>query len=171
MQLEDLVEQSAIEAAVGLFQAYNVRLVCADVTERAVMSNTALCGVVGFVGKKVSGTLLLAATAGPVSASNPSSATARDWMAELSNQLFGRIKNRLLRKGLELIGAPPAVIQGGHLEALTDRKECRPIVLRGPTGGKVCIWLDYAMEADLPVTLEDVDPADEIPLEGSVLLF
>jgi hypothetical protein len=171
IQLDDLIEQCAIEAAVGLFLSYSVCLECADPTDRAIVSDIELCGIVGFVGREISGTMLLAATLEPLASSNRVAARQRDWMAELANQLFGRIKNRLLRRGLHLLGAPPAVIGGDHLVALTGRSECQPIVLRSPGGGRVCVWLDYAVRNDLPFTLSDAEPGTRIPNEGEVLLF
>jgi hypothetical protein len=171
MQLEDLIEQCAIESAVGLFLSYDTCLDCADETDSKVISDLALCGIVGFVGRQISGTLLLAATAEPLASSNNVAARQRDWMAELSNQLFGRIKNRLLRRGLQLIGAPPAVIGGDHLVAFTGRSECQPIVLRSRSGGRVCVWMDYTVNDELPFPLSDGDDNARIPKEGEVLLF
>ena len=171
VQLEDLIEQCAIEAAVGLFNSYSVGLECADATDSAVVSDIDLCGIVGFVGREISGTMLLAATREPLAASNQVAVRQRDWMAELANQLFGRIKNRLLRRGLHLLGAPPAVIGGDHLVALTGRSECQPIVLRSPGGGRVCVWLDYVIRDDLPFALSDGEPGARIPNEGEILLF
>ena len=172
MQLEDLLEQCAIESAVGLFLSYSVCLECADETQSEIISDLELCGIVGFVGREISGTLLLAATPEPLKSSNRVAARQRDWMAELSNQLFGRIKNRLLRRGLQLIGAPPAVIGGDHLVAFTGRSQCQPIVLRSPTGGRVCVWMDYTVNTDLPFALSDGDAENApVPHEGDVLLF
>jgi len=171
VQVEDLVEQCAIESAVGLFQAYRVSLECADATERAVMPDVSLCGVVGFVGEQVSGALVLAATPEALACSNPTTASSRDWMGELSNQLFGRIRNRLLRRGLELIGTPPTVVRGQHLEALTSSRECRPIVLRSPSGGKVCVWMNCVPKDGLPISLSISDADRDVASEGSVLLF
>ena len=115
--------------------------------------------------------MLIAATHEPLESSNLVGARPRGWMAELSNQLFGRIKNRMLRRGLELIGAPPAVIAGDHLVAFTARSQCQPIVLRSPGGGRVCVWVDYLVNnTELPFALPDVEES-RIPNEGEVLLF
>jgi CheY-specific phosphatase CheX len=135
------------------------------------MPDVSLCGVVGFVGPHISGALVLAATPEPLASSNPTSASSRDWIGELSNQLFGRIRNRLLRRGLELVGAPPTIVRGKHIEALTSNKECRPIVLRGPDGGKVCIWIDCVPKDGLPVALSTSEDDRDVAAEGSVLLF
>jgi len=171
VQLEDLVEQCTIEAAVGLFHAYRVRMECADSTERAVMSDASLCGLVGFIGREISGSVLLAATPEPLAWSNPTDASSRDWIGELANQLFGRVRNRLLRRGLELRGTPPLVVRADVLETLTACSDCRPIVLRAPAGGKVCIWIDCVPKDGLPVPLAEVGPDCEIAVEGSVLFF
>lgn len=170
-QLDDLIEQCAIESALGLFLSYKVCLETADATEGAIIPDIELCGIVGFVGREISGTLLIAATHEPLESSNLVGARPRGWMAELSNQLFGRIKNRLLRRGLELIGVPPAVIAGDHLVSYTGRSQCQPIVLRSPGGGRVCVWVDYLVNnTELPFALPDVEES-RIPNEGEVLLF
>jgi hypothetical protein len=171
VQLEDLIEQCTIESALGLFLSCSVCLECADKTESEIVSDLELCGIVGFVGREISGTLLLAATPEPLATSNRVAARKRDWMAELSNQLFGRIKNRLLRRGLQLIGTPPAVIGGDHLVAFTGRSQCQPIVLRSPGGGRVCVWMDYTRNNELPFALTDGEEGARIPHEGEVLLF
>ena len=172
MQLEDLIEQCAIESAVGLFLSYSVCLECADETESEIISDLELCGIVGFVGREISGHLAAGGDARAAERRRTASAARqRDWMAELSNQLFGRIKNRLLRRGLQLIGAPPAVIGGDHLVAFTGRSQCQPIVLRSPAGGRVCVWVDYVVNNGLPFSLSDADRDVRIPAEGEVLFF
>jgi hypothetical protein len=171
IQVDDLIEQAAIESAVGLFLSCDVCLEYASDTEGAVVSDIELCGVVGFLGREISGTLLLAITSEPLKVSNRFAARGRDWMAELANQLFGRIKNRLLRRGLQLFGTPPAIIGGDHLVASTGRVRCQPIVLRTPNGGRVCIWVDYLMQSALPLALSDVEPGAFIPSEGEILFF
>jgi hypothetical protein len=116
--------------------------------------------------------LLLATTPEPLKTSNRVAARQRDWMAELSNQLFGRIKNRLFRRGLQLVGTPPAVIGGDHLVAFTGRSQCQPIVLCSPNGGRVCVWMDYAVNDGLPFALSDQDIENApVPHEGDILLF
>ncbi len=170
-QLDDLIEQCAIESALGLFLSYSVCLECADKTEGAIIPDIELCGIVGFLGREISGTLLIAATHEPLTTSNRMHVRPRDWMSELSNQLFGRIKNRMLRRGLELLGAPPAVIGGDHLVAFTGRSQCQPIVLRSPDGGRVCVWVDYVVNDHLPFALPDAAVKERIPHEGEVLLF
>jgi CheY-specific phosphatase CheX len=171
IQVDDLIEQSAIEAAVGLFLSCSVSLDYADTTERAIISNIELCGVVGFLGRQISGTVLLAVTAEPLNSTNQFAVRGRDWMAELTNQLFGRIKNRLLRRGLQLAGTPPVVIGGEHLVTFTGRSSCQPIVLRTESGGRVCIWIDYAMQNALPLELSDGEPGVRVPNEGEILFF
>jgi hypothetical protein len=171
VQLEDLIEQCSIESAVGLFRAYRVTLECADATERAVMPAASLCGVVGFVGRQLSGAMLLAVTPEPLASSNPTTTSSRDWIAELANQLFGRIRNRLLQRGLDLAGTPPVVVRGDGIEALTANTDCRPIVLRGPAGGKVCVWVDCVPKDGLPVSLAETDAERDVVPEGSVMFF
>ena len=172
VQVDDLIEQAVIEAAVGLFLSCDVCLEYAsDTAAGAVVSDIELCGIVGFLGREISGTLLLAVTSEPLTASNRFAARGRDWMAELANQLFGRIKNRLLRRGLQLFATPPAIIGGDHLVASTRRAHCQPIVLGTANGGRVCIWVDYVLKSGLPLALSDIEPGARIPNEGEILFF
>jgi hypothetical protein len=171
LQLDDLIEQSAIEATLGLFRTGVAPLQYSDGIDGTIVPGVAPSGIVGFVGRQMCGTLLLTATKETLILSNGTSASSRDWMAELSNQLFGRLKNRLLRRGFELSGSTPAVIEGDHLAALTRRQERRPIVLRGDGGARVCVWIDYSVEVALPISLSDGEGDEDIPLEGTILLF
>ena len=54
---------------------------CADATEGAIIPDIELCGIVGFVGREISGTLLIAATREPLESSNLVGARPRGWMA------------------------------------------------------------------------------------------
>ena len=115
------------------------------------------------------GALVLATTKGPLELTNPGITSQRDWICELTNQLMGRVKNRLLRLGVEVHLATPAGLSGDNL--------CpTPNSLRAPqvfaaAEGFVCVWIDceYAEGFELPTAIpQDADPP--VP-EGESVLF
>lgn len=164
--LDDLVFDCCRE----LFAAYELHVEPRGREHFPATENLALCGVMGFGGKQMRGALVLATTKEPLELTNPGHVDSqRDWVCELSNQLMGRVKNRLLAMGAEIHLATPAGLSGENL--------CpSPRALRAPqvfaaANGFVCVWIDceFAKDFDLPpVTAEN--PAAAIA-EGETLLF
>jgi CheY-specific phosphatase CheX len=78
------------------------------------------CAIIGFSGVKIKGTLLLAATKELLDYSHPSKAMGMDvgeedyadWIGEISNQVVGRLKNSLLKFGVNAALTTPTVIKG-----------------------------------------------------------
>ena len=87
------------EACVELFGAYGVLLspveAGLDEGDENVMS-----GVMGFVGTRLRGTCLLSSAKSTLDASCPAGNRARDWIGELTNQLVGRLKTKLIARGV-----------------------------------------------------------------------
>jgi CheY-specific phosphatase CheX len=162
---QQLISFVAHEACTSLFDAYGVTLEStseADTTQAKVL----LCGVVGFAGPGIRGTCILAATEEPISKSIPVSGSLRDWIAELSNQLVGRIKNKLLGYGAEVYITSPAVVRGEHLAAPSNCA-IKPLSF-ATAGGNVFLWVD--VETDESFTL--INPPEPPGVaEGEALLF
>jgi CheY-specific phosphatase CheX len=155
----------AASACAELFDAYGVKLerspaVWNESEERR------LCGVIGFVGRRVRGTCLLAANYEPLEESCPPEGRVRDWIGELANQLLGRLKSKLLTRGLEVALTTPIVIAGVKLEPL-PRGNLEPIVFRA-TKGNVLVWVEVEAEAGLEIGAESVA---RVGGEGDILLF
>jgi hypothetical protein len=126
------------------------------------------CGVIGFTGTRCRGVLLLAVTEAPLLQSNPTSAPARHWIAELANQLLGRVKNRLLRHDVDICASTPIVLRGQHLAPL-PRRNFLPVLFSSGTG-YVGTWLDCELIGidSLPLDEYDVDTG---LIEGDAVLF
>ena len=129
----------AAQACEDLFAAYGVPLTRAAVS-LVDSDEPMLCGVMGFVGQGISGTCLLAGTLGPLQASCPESGRARDWVGELANQLVGRLKSKLLRRGVELIVTTPVVLSGVRLEPL-PRGPLVPATF-STDSGTIVVWVE-----------------------------
>ncbi|MDF3064430.1 MAG: hypothetical protein K0R38_31 [Polyangiaceae bacterium] len=164
--LDDLASDCCQE----LFSAYGLTLDCASSALLAPGDNFLYCSVMGFGGRQVRGALVLVSTAEPLERTHPGDAEShQDWIRELSNQLMGRVKNRLLALGAEVMLATPAAISGKNLD-LTCRTPAATQVFQAGSG-LVCVWVEceYLEGFELPTTpsgnLEAALP------EGEALLF
>jgi hypothetical protein len=144
------LEPLVVSACEELFALYGIDLERLEDDAQPEGAEFTLGSVIGFSGKAVRGTLVLALTGQLPGLSNPirtqvdgAGRTAhedRDWVGELSNQLLGRIKSRLLRRGVEIYAHLPAVLQGRNLAPL-PRVELKPLQF-AMLGGVVAVWLE-----------------------------
>jgi CheY-specific phosphatase CheX len=167
-EVEELFTRLAFESGMALFRAYDVSLEPSDLEAFRKDEPITLVSVIGFAGREVSGTLVLGATPEPLLRSKPLLASERDWIAELANQLLGRIKNKAMRNGIEFYAMPPAVVSGHHLTPVTSRPDFKPWVFATP-GGIVCLWVEVTAAPELHV--DDQLMSEDIPAEGDILLF
>jgi CheY-specific phosphatase CheX len=165
MKPENLVRRVAAEACKDLFEAYGVSLE-AITPSNIPRAKILLCGVIGFTGPKIRGTCILASTEEPISDSIPVTGSLRDWIAELSNQLVGRIKNKLLGYGAEVYVTSPAVVRGEHLAA-PSMCSIEPLSFKSQQGS-VYLWVDVETDTDFAL-LDPPEPAGAT--EGEALLF
>lgn len=139
MDNRQTLENLLVECAAALFSAYNRPLTYSGITTSG-SETFVLSGVIGFAGSDMRGTLLLAMTGGLLEDLSPTPASMRDWIAELSNQLLGRIKNQLLRYRTEIYATTPSVLRGELLTPL-PRTSLPGHRFESPRG-VACIWLD-----------------------------
>jgi CheY-specific phosphatase CheX len=177
LEFRRLFEQVTVAACQELFGRYGVTVRRADESEDPISPEFFLCSVIGFTGRDVRGTLVLAVTeelsglSNPVAGANPSATTdpviQRDWVGELSNQLLGQIKIELLRRGVEIYMNLPAVLQGQHLAPL-PRRQLKPLKFT-LANGAAAVWIE--LQAREGFKIEAATPADEGPAPGDTLLF
>jgi CheY-specific phosphatase CheX len=102
--------------------------------------------------------------------SNPTSrsqTTQRDWVGELSNQLLGRIKIELLKRGVEIYLNLPAVLLGQHLAPL-PRAQLKPLKF-ALANGAAAVWIE--LDARPGFKIEAAEAGDPGPAAGDALLF
>ena len=160
-----LVEELASEACTSLFEAYGVNL-SRIAASNAPHTRALFSGIVGFSGPGIRGTCILAATEKPISQSNPIGGSLREWIAELSNQLVGRIKNKLLARGAEVYVTTPVVLKGEHLAPL-PRFELEPMLFL-TDGGTVFLWVEVETDPEFRLSEGAFKPPAR---EGEALLF
>jgi CheY-specific phosphatase CheX len=177
LEFRRVFEEVTAAACQDLFGRYGVTVRRADESEDPISPEFFLCSVIGFTGRDVRGTLVLALTgelsalSNPVAGANPSATTdrviQRDWVGELSNQLLGQIKIDLLRRGVEIYVNLPAVLQGQHLAPL-PRTQLKPLKFT-LANGAAAVWIE--LEAREGLKIEAATRADEGPAPGDTLLF
>jgi len=158
------IEAVVRDCCVELFSHYGVDLTQAE--HEPDGSNLAFCGVIGFTGSDMCGSLLLACSLEPLTLAGADVRGIRDWLAELSNQLLGRIKNRLLTLGTAIHCSTPVILRGQHLAPLDNQPRS---FLFHANGGVVSVWFDADVRPDL-VLRADADTSASV-LEGEALLF
>jgi len=161
LELRDILARKANE----LFADYGVT--CSPVTSD-VESGHQLCGILGFTGDRVVGSVVISADPTAIADSNPiHDGATRGWVAELTNQLVGRFKNALLRCGVELAMSIPVVMTAKQIMPL-PQTAVDPIRL-DVGGGRLAIWLEVDVDAELVLTEPSADTM--MAAEGEALLF
>jgi CheY-specific phosphatase CheX len=163
-QVTEAMQAMAAAACVELLHAYGVAATPA--ADGWVHTDELLfSGVMGFVGSDVRGTCLLAAPLAAVLATGPADARPRDWVGELANQLVGRLKLKLMARGVTIALTTPIVLSGMRLSPL-PRGDVQPGVLETKSG-RVLVWLEAEVDASFRL-------GSERPLraaEGEFLIF
>ena len=131
--------RSPVPHCIELFKTYGVELTPTDI-ELAGGRALLYCGIIGFSGENIRGSIAIAASGALLRASNPVPGGApRDWAAELVNQLMGHVKSRLLGYSVEVYMSTPIVLRGERL-ALESRGARRPRFFSGTQSGDGQVW-------------------------------
>jgi hypothetical protein len=165
-QTELRVAELGANACIDLFAAYGVSLV-PGTYPWATSDERLLSGVIGFVGRGIRGTCLLAGNEAVLAATCPEGGRLRDWVGELANQLAGRMKIKLSTRGVDAWLTTPIVLSGVRLEPL-PRGKLEPtvfLVAQGP----VMVWVEA--ETERGFALDSARPSATPGGEGEVLLF
>jgi hypothetical protein len=167
---QKLFEQLAAAACQELFAQYGLTVRRATQSDAPVSPEFMMCSVIGFSGRHLRGALVLALTEELPDRSSPLPAAPgrrRDWVGELSNQLLGRVKIELLRRGVEIYLNLPAVLRGQHLAPL-PRRELEPIKFTVEEG-VIAVWLEIETSPGFQLDPGSTEPAG--PTAGEALIF
>ncbi len=124
-----------------------------DVTGVLARPQEYAAGMTDFFGEAMTGKLVLVSTFDFFAKSGPNRCTplniesardwirVRDWTMELSNQLVGRVKNRLCTLGVSLDTRLPKAASG-HALTVIVRERKRPPILFIAGGHDVRVWFE-----------------------------
>ena len=161
--LKNQIEGVVSECCVELFSHYGVAI---RPTERKLGSNLAFCAIIGFTGTDMCGSLLIACSREPLTLAGDDVHGIRDWLAELANQMLGRIKNRLLALGTTIHATTPIILRGEHLAPLDNQPRSQ---LFSANDGVLSVWFDMDLLSDLELAASpDVSASVR---EGETLFF
>lgn len=169
-----ILAQLMTEVTTDLFAGYGVTLVYAGPADPTALPKAAtVAGFIGFGGVDVRGTLLLASTEALFAAATPERARGaglvREWAAELTNQLLGRLKNQLYRYGVDFNVSTPTALSGDGLAVATpaSRKACAFSFLEN----EVQVWICLDVVEDGLDLTKLRDDGGEAAREGDLVLF
>lgn len=163
MTLSEQLHEMLYRVSCDVFAAYGAQP--HPVTEPEVQAELQYSCVLGITGAELGGSILVVVEPSVLSATNPTPAVSdAKWLAELTNQLVGRFKNELVRRGVDVALAIPVVLSATKLVPLVDGA-MEPVVLR-VGAGQIAIWLEYEGEPVLAVSDQHL-----VPCEGEALMF
>jgi CheY-specific phosphatase CheX len=147
--LDALVQSSTVE----LFQSRGIAVApLPSEMSPSQVSYFTLAGVVALSSTKASGSISLSWADAVYSLFTPpvagSSLGARDLLRELTNQLAGRVKNRLLNFTLMLSIGVPTVLSGQALERQRQKRETETVYLFRTLRGQIVVTLDLSIDGD-----------------------
>lgn len=165
---EEVIRDVTIDCTKALFGDYEVAV---EITEeqKSVTDDQVLLSVIGFGGKEMRGTVVLSAPEKTFQAARQGDEDLRDWAGEMSNQLLGRIKNRLLKYGVDLKMSTPIAICGMQVDykVAKETSSHHRYGFQTDTGKlTVCVDAEYAPGFHM----EEQEDAD-CPDEGELLFF
>lgn len=169
-RISSKISELAAVACSELFRAHGVELERLEGADEAASPSDApaLSGVIGFVGSRLRGTCLLVSGVGPVQASCPDGGRPRDWVGELTNQLVGRLKAKLIARGVEVFVTTPIVMTGTSIRPVPRGPLC-PTKFSS-SEGFVFVWVEAEAGSDLVLGASDfAQPSATI--EGDILIF
>jgi hypothetical protein len=137
---------------------------------RGHVPDSDVVGIIDFDGTNISGSLTLAI---PIAVYNlpmprrPKGTTHADWTRELTNQLMGRVKNRLIQFQVKLHTYVPTVLSGVALERHKQRNVTEVLYCFGALRGEISVTVD----ASLTRAVLEYSNASLLVNDADVVLF
>jgi CheY-specific phosphatase CheX len=172
MSTKAVLDELLISSTVELFKSRGVDLVVA----KDPKSKADFAAVIGFSGEQMRGMIAIGmakATLNTFDRKDPEQTpgpSAEDWLGESSNQLLGRMKNKLLNYGIVVNIALPSVLSGDGLELLASTPANLWTYAFETSAGAVYVWLEVRVEPGVNFQASS-DPEMQGAPEGELLLF
>jgi hypothetical protein len=167
------------QCAVALLAACGVTAAPADHPEAPGKSQY-LAAFIGFGGEKVRGALTVVTPMPLLKRTHPlggdvvlSENDASDWSREFVNQMLGRLKNQLLRRGVVLEISTPQAVLADRLRVVPSPQGQLIKRAYAVEALELLVFLDFAVAPDVVLRLDDAAAQDveDVPTEGDLLLF
>ena len=167
IEIERLLTRAIVRGVRGLFADYGVSAETLGAGPARPAPFPELWARIGFDGPGIRGHAVLGAALGPLRRSRPTPTTSeRDWLAELINQLMGRVKNEMVRAGIQLQQGLPAIVTAQERGA--DRVDLLQWIFVAD-GGVISVGVEVEINQ---AVVPDADLLNwDVPPEGELLLF
>jgi CheY-specific phosphatase CheX len=158
--MRDLTKTCSVE----LFETYGVSIRAVDELPEVSVE---LAGIIGFTRQHMRGAMIVGTTSAVLEKSHASAhnTSRRDWSAELANQLLGRVKNRMVARGVDVQMTTPLALRGKAL-TVDDEGQMEVFDFEG-LEGCVRVWLDLELSGKVEVRATE----EKIASEGDMMLF
>jgi len=187
MAVRTLVEQAqdfaelqkyVVKASLDLFEGYGLPVEHVTGAPSAELEGPVVMAVIGYAATTIRGALLLLTSRAVVAALQPAElrdeppteALLRDVLGEFCNMLIGRLKNRLVSRGVAPLLATPTTIFGEHLKLPQPTSGISAWQRFVSPAGDIHVRLDATFEVEFALADEEAS-AVQLPAEGDTVLF
>lgn len=132
-----------------------------------------LVAIIGFAGDSLRGCVGVAANLQAVLAVHPlgldadrRGRPAEDWLAEIANQVLGRVKHRLSGYSMEIAPSTPVVLRGLQIRVARARPGPPQCYKAATKGGSIIAWIDVTTPIADDFELTPGATADAAPGES-----
>ncbi len=162
--LDAVLQTSTIE----LFRSYEVAIAPSSTyTNLSTLEPDTVGAAIAFTGTEITGELVLAVPAAILkSMGHTERLRAQDWVRELTNQLLGRVKNRLMRYDVRLRAGVPSALDISALRTRLDSGSSRVYHFRSLRGS-----VFIALRGNLGPDKLRFKGSDGGPEEGELVVF
>lgn len=174
----DILRELVASTLSELLAAYDVEAELLDgqtkSEEEAISpgSEPGIAGVIGFTADAMRGSMVVYGyrkVLGAMGQTDGSDLALRDWAGEVSNQMLGRLKNKLLAYGVVLSMSTPVVVVGFRLDVSALSGASRIACSAKTPHGVIRVSLDAVAQDGVLLEVRE-----QIPMgasEGELLLF
>ena len=171
------IEEYVVTGALDLFRAYGLPIEHATGAPTAKIGGPSVMAVIGYAATTVRGSLILLTSLPVVAALRPpelqdeppTEGLLRDVLGEFCNMLIGRMKSRLVTRGVAPLLSTPTTIFGEGLQLPVSTSGLSGWQRFSSPSGDIHVRLDATFEADF--TLTAVDESATPLVEGDTVLF
>jgi CheY-specific phosphatase CheX len=165
--VDTLIQSSTVE----LMRSHSVSVAPRPRAEMVgYVPDSEVAGVVRFQGPDIVGSLTLdlpVAVYDLMMRRHPRNATHSEWVYELTNQVMGHIKNRLIQFQVKLRTHVPIVLSGAALEQHRQRRADEVLYRFGTLRGDITV----AVDASLTRAILEYTNAELLVRDSDLLLF
>jgi CheY-specific phosphatase CheX len=172
------IQEFLVKGALDLFEGHGLPVQHSIGAAAVTIAGPSVMAVIGYAATTVRGSLLLltsravVATLQPaeIRTGPPSEALLRDVLGEFCNMLSGRMKNRLVTRGIAPLLSTPTTIFGDDLQLPVPTSGVSAWHRFSSPAGDIYVRLDATFEIDFTLPSDD-SPVDPPLGEGEMVLF